>query len=1555
MPDNEFRLPFDGFSDPEVEANEPANDFWEDIAETLDKIEQNTRGYRNSAAGNASASSPQVAPSQSRQPAPIFSPKPRQREQSSTPVAGPSQKAPGTATTSGLIEHAASREKKTKLAVKSVAATHVSNTKADEKKKLTTEIRHLEAVSKKQTNGILKELKTGISKWDGSVAGMKLNTSNIGDMVGMALGGPFWTAFKELKDVVIQDSQNSEKSLSNLFKKTFPRKLDSKAQGGRQRDSNGRFIGGDTARQQLKLAEESHALAEQQVATGKKRHDELVKAVKANRPKTNLFGRGGLLDSFRRRGGGGLPGFGRDRRVAVPDARMPHASNSGRVPQGSAHPPTQGKAGKPHGRGRKAGLLAGAAALFGGGAMYMGSRGDDHSALDTASTALDTAHTATQASKAGAEKAATNSATKISDAGAKGSTIEATGKTTAQEGKAVAEKAGEKAVTKTADAGATTAKTASTAGKTVKVAEAGSGKAATSIGGKAAALGAKGAMGAAKAIPVAGQLLAAGMAVYDGVNGWNDTEMHQQAFGLREGEEASTGQKASAAAANVLDMGGLLTGGASLLGFDVSTADIAKGIYAAGDKVGEVLSDPVGSIAKAATGLFDGIKGFFGGGDKEKEENKEEKSPENEPKPQAEEKPDTSAADIATTAALVAAPAGIMAAAAMKSVPAPLPIADTSANLAPNTLGIAKRGISPLAVGAVGAAGAAGVYVGTKALLSDDKQDQEKEDVKSATTLGGDKIPSLLESLTKALTDLTEKLEQQIKQAANSENGGVFNIFGGAGGFGGGSGGGYGGSGSGSYSSSTRSGGSGYSSNATYSGLGDVVLASETGGKGTAMISSGKGDKGGVSYGRSQLASKVGSIPAALKWARSHGYEDIANELEPLMGDATNRNGQFAQKWAQLAAEKGGRLEQFDRAYQKQGYYDPMMAKIRRENPELAKRIDANPALQEQVLSTAVQYGPNSGRYLSAANEVLSKNANATDRELLTGIQNVKVRDVGTNFASSSANVQAGVANRHRNTEMKGLLAIQDRYERGEIKIYPQTGTGQALPGTPLSGAAFAKAPSDILDATSMALQANTQDAINRHVKYSFGSKNSRSGGIDCSGWVAENTRAMMEAVNTESGKPIYSKQAKQVLNKGAAGGAAGIIQSVSTATGEMLGNSELAPDKVREGMMIGLDTGYHGWDNGRFNGIDHIVQTYRDQNTGRMMVSESRGKRGVMVSDYEEWYNQQQRRGTRLYGTDFAKLADASQSEQFKQEQTEKTALAQKQPEDERTALAESSPEANQQPEKVETLTAIADSKPEDKPQSIQVASAGVQQTENAEPVRKQNTEPVAQKQEQEAPKTVALAQNNPIQSIQSALSQTGSLLANIPGVNSDFLSPVQNVLGKAQSAMDMVKSPQAMIENFVPKEAQPLVAKVQKVAGDLLPLTDSVGSLLPGSESPFLNGAKSILGQIAKPQFPSSLPDPMQFFGQPLQVASNVMQAMPQIPTRLPDPAELMPTQSMQQNTGFDVGPIVNVLTELLDVTRKNTQDKEKAVEDQNTCNIPMDFDDAYCFRFAHDMALG
>ncbi|MGL5225773.1 MAG: transglycosylase SLT domain-containing protein [Aeromonas sp.] len=79
------------------------------------------------------------------------------------------------------------------------------------------------------------------------------------------------------------------------------------------------------------------------------------------------------------------------------------------------------------------------------------------------------------------------------------------------------------------------------------------------------ALGRMAGMGA-RAIPVVGQVLALGMAAADAYDGYNDTEGHTRAFGLKEGVEATTAQKSSMAAAKVLDLGGLTSGVAGLLG-----------------------------------------------------------------------------------------------------------------------------------------------------------------------------------------------------------------------------------------------------------------------------------------------------------------------------------------------------------------------------------------------------------------------------------------------------------------------------------------------------------------------------------------------------------------------------------------------------------------------------------------------------------------------------------------------------------------------------------------------------------------------------------------------------------------------------------------------------------------------------------------------------------------------------------------------------------------------------------------------------------------------------
>lgn len=80
-----------------------------------------------------------------------------------------------------------------------------------------------------------------------------------------------------------------------------------------------------------------------------------------------------------------------------------------------------------------------------------------------------------------------------------------------------------------------------------------------------AAIGRMAGMGA-KAIPFVGQAIALGMAAYDGYDGYNDKEGQAKAFNLKDGEESTTGQKSAMAAAKVLDLGGLTSGAAGLLG-----------------------------------------------------------------------------------------------------------------------------------------------------------------------------------------------------------------------------------------------------------------------------------------------------------------------------------------------------------------------------------------------------------------------------------------------------------------------------------------------------------------------------------------------------------------------------------------------------------------------------------------------------------------------------------------------------------------------------------------------------------------------------------------------------------------------------------------------------------------------------------------------------------------------------------------------------------------------------------------------------------------------------
>jgi len=167
------------------------------------------------------------------------------------------------------------------------------------------------------------------------------------------------------------------------------------------------------------------------------------------------------------------------------------------------------------------------------------------------------------------------------------------------------------------------------------------------------------------------------------------------------------------------------------------------------------------------------------------------------------------------------------------------------------------------------------------------------------------------------------------------------------------------------------------------------------------------------------------------------------------------------------------------------------------------------------------------------------------------------------------------------------------------------------------------------MDSSSLLMQ--TQAAIDQGVKYGFGSKDTRSGKIDCSGWVAQINRGLISDISERGEEMAGSKKAEKLFE----GGAAGIVDNIAKVTGKVLSNNELTADSLKEGMIIGEDNGEKGWDAGRARGVDHITQVVKDPTTGKMMISQSSSGKGVSLMPAEEYLQKKNAKGTKLYGVD--------------------------------------------------------------------------------------------------------------------------------------------------------------------------------------------------------------------------------------------------------------------------------------------------------------------------------
>ena len=200
--------------------------------------------------------------------------------------------------------------------------------------------------------------------------------------------------------------------------------------------------------------------------------------------------------------------------------------------------------------------------------------------------------------------------------------------------------------------------------------------------------------------------------------------------------------------------------------------------------------------------------------------------------------------------------------------------------------------------------------------------------------------------------------------------------------------------------------------------LGSLSAKYETGGRGPGTVSTGAGDRGGVSYGSYQMATKMG-VPSRFVTQQGFPWSDDFKDLVP--GTA-----QFTACWKRIATDQTDAFQQAQHEYIKKTHYDLLAAKILTDD-----NVDVNTrsrALQDVVWSTAVQHGGATPIvHRACAKLTCTPTDPQYDEQLIRAIYAERGRTKPDGnlayFSSNSASVQKGVANRFR-SELQDALAM---------------------------------------------------------------------------------------------------------------------------------------------------------------------------------------------------------------------------------------------------------------------------------------------------------------------------------------------------------------------------------------------------------------------------------------------------------------------------------------------------------------------------------------------------
>jgi len=226
-------------------------------------------------------------------------------------------------------------------------------------------------------------------------------------------------------------------------------------------------------------------------------------------------------------------------------------------------------------------------------------------------------------------------------------------------------------------------------------------------------------------------------------------------------------------------------------------------------------------------------------------------------------------------------------------------------------------------------------------------------------------------------------------------------------------------------------------------GLGKMSEKYETGGRGSGTV--GWDSTGGTSYGKYQIASKVGAMTDFLKFAEQSGRGDVAAKLRAAGAekDTGSTSGKSVDVWKQMAAS--GELGDLEHQFIKKRSFDPAMAGLK--DQDLKKMIEGNKGLQEMMWSTAVQHG--GGGASGILNQVYKQGMKP--EELVKAVY----AERGTRFGSSTQQVQASVRNRfgREQGDVMAMLGMPATTQTATAQPTPpattQTATAQPKPPAP--------------------------------------------------------------------------------------------------------------------------------------------------------------------------------------------------------------------------------------------------------------------------------------------------------------------------------------------------------------------------------------------------------------------------------------------------------------------------------------------------------------------------